>query len=69
MEDFIEIGITEIGDGLVNLHSEDKRFRVEWPTGRTLPKSLLHYGMLDLAKWVNNEADPHHAVACYFYMD
>ena len=69
MEDFIEIGITEDSNGMVCLHSTDKRFRAEWPMGRTLPKSLLHYGMLDLAKWVNNEADPHHCVACYFYMD
>lgn len=69
MEDFIEIGITEESKGMVLLHSEDKRFKREWPAGRTIHKSLLHYAMLDLAKWVNNEADPNHCVACYFYMD
>ena len=69
MEDFIEIGITEDRNGMVCLHSTDKRFRAEWPNGKTVTKGLLHYAMLDLAKWVNNEADPHHCVACYFYMD
>lgn len=69
MEDFIDIGITEDKDGLMLLHSMDKRFRKEWPGGRYIPKGLLYEIMLDLANWVNNEADPHHTVACYFYMD
>lgn len=65
MEDFIEIGITDNEDGTVLLHSMDKRFREEYPGGRTIKKSLLHYVMLDLASWVNNYAD----AACFFYMD
>lgn len=69
MEDFIEVGITEDNDRQMLLHSMDKRFREEWPHGLTIPKSLLYFTMSDIARWANNEADPHHTVACYFYMD
>ena len=64
-DDFIEVGITDDEKGNVTLHSTDKRFREEYPNGRTISKSLLHYIMIEIASWINNDLD----AGCLFYMD
>jgi len=61
----MEIGIREMSDGTLLLHSTHPAFEAEYGEGREIRRGALYSIMLDLAIWANNEIE----VGCMFYMD